>query len=295
MNRFAKITNLNISLSELQLALKDKVQPEECEHYYNIWEELQKNGDQLLVRLEKHITSLPKELSKAFPSVVAATEAWFDPSYNEHNNPHYKAISPIVVALYDLLLSLKRAYEHKSAITCGIITRSLFEAKVNLAEISRNPEQLVPQFTRFRDVAKFWNEYKNGSLKKEDIIQQLQSYPQWYDNDWKVLKKKGENWTGVASDNIRQIATRNNLEDEYKSIYKITSAFVHISPLLSNYYSVQGNGPLCNEQGVFEMGFIGLGQFIEAFGSAQQIIGLDSSVTYGSLNIPLTIFSHRNF
>lgn len=73
------------------------------------------------------------------------------------------------------------------------------------------------------------------------------------------------------------MAIRNNLENEYKTLYSTTSMFVHISPLLNNYYSVQGYGPLCNEKGVFQISYLGLAQFIEAFTSALRIVNMKQS------------------
>jgi hypothetical protein len=81
------------------------------------------------------------------------------------------------------------------------------------------------------------------------------------------------------------MAQRNNLDKEYDTLYKNTSKFVHISPLLSNYYSVNGNGPLSKEQSVFELSFVGISQHVESFCLALEIIGLDTDMAKGSLNV----------
>lgn len=284
---------MEISLKALQDHLEGDVPLEECEEFYKLWDLLRLNGSDLLGKLERYILTLPQDFSQAFPSVVAATEEWFHKEFNSHKNPYYQDISPVVVALYDLLLSLKRSYEHKSAISCAMITRSLFEARVNLAEIERDSKLFAPQFTKYKEIARNWNEYQKNVIDQKEIISRLCNYPEWYDADWKTLKSKVGCWTGVPGDNVREMAKRNNLEPEYIALYKTTSAFVHISPIISNYYSIQGNGPLCSEQGVFEMSYLGLAQYIECYSLALKIVGLNPEEMLGSLKIPLLLFAKR--
>lgn len=277
-----------VTLSALQSKLAKSippVPPKECEPYFNTWDKLKQNGDQLISKLEKHLSTLNGDLEEAFPSLIAATEEWFNPKFNVHNDPNYEHITPIIISMYDILLSLKRAYSSKSAMSSAILTRVLFEAKVNLAEISQNPNIFAPQFTQFKDVARSWNEYRTGVIDQPTLISEIQKRPLWYDSDWQTMKNKRDSWRAISRDTVRDMAQRNNLDNEYDTLYKNTSKFVHISPLLSNYYSVNGNGPLSSEQAVFEMSFIGISQYIEAYCLALGIIGLDTDMANGSLNV----------
>lgn len=286
------------TLDNLILALNGSVPEKECEKYFRIWDNLRINGEDLVSRLDSHLSERENNFIEIFPSIIAATEEFFHPDFNSHENKTYKHIMPIIVALYDLLLSLRSSYRQKSAISCGMIARAIFEARVNLAEILNNPDVFAPQFTRYKEVARYWNEYRSldnpTPADQQALSSKLASYPEWYHNEWKEMKKKRDMWTGIPGDTLRQMAIRNGLEDDYKAVYKNTSAFVHISPLLGNYYSVHGKGPLANEKGVFEMTFIGLSNYLEAYVLALKVVGLNADLAH-SLNIPLTIMSNDNF
>lgn len=43
--------------------------------------------------------------------------------------------------------------------SCSVIARALFEARVNLAEISRDPNKFSEQYTRYKEVAKLRREH----------------------------------------------------------------------------------------------------------------------------------------
>lgn len=282
----------DFTLEELKKVMDGKASVDEIEKFYKTWSAFKNDGENILEGLESHLVKLDNNFSKAFPSAITAIESWFGENFPGKANKNYAHISPIVVAIYDLLLSLKRSYEHKSAMSCSVITRALFEARVNLAEISREPDKFSEQYTRYKEVAKIWHENKQQIIDEETLLLRLKNFPEWYDSNSRKLKNKRKSWTGIENDTISAMANRNNLEQEYKTLYSTTSMFVHISPLLGNYYSVQGYGPLCNEKGVFQISYLGMAQFIEAFVSALRIIGMkQSEEIYGILNIPLTIIS----
>lgn len=160
--------------------------------------------------------------SNAFPSAVNTIESWFSDKFPGKTHGNYSHISPLVVAIYDLLLSLKRSCEHKSAMSCSVITRALFEARVNFAEITRDPNRFSEQFTRFKEVAKFWNEFSNNLIDQNTLISQIKIYPEWYDSSWKKMKAKRKSWTGIENDTISAMANiRSHLLKKQKIFIEI--------------------------------------------------------------------------
>ncbi len=172
-----------ITLPAVQAALAGKCSPEQCIEPFEAWDKLRKNGETLLGQLESFMAKQQNDFSEAFPSVVAAIEEWFHPDFNHHKNENYDHISPIMVALYDLLLSLKKSYENKSAFSCAILTRSIFEMRVNLAEIFSNPDVLSKQFSKYKIVAKDWHEYRTNLIDQSTLRTRLQAFPEWCDPD----------------------------------------------------------------------------------------------------------------
>jgi hypothetical protein len=288
---------LEISLEMLQNTLEGSASSDSCKAYFDEWSRLKTNGRELLNRLDKHLSNQDNYFSQFFPSFISATESWFHEGFSGRSNQNYNLISPIVVAMYDLLISLKRSYENKSAVTCGMITRAIFEARLNLCEMSKDPDRNATQYTKFKDVARLWNEYRSIENPSNEDIEgiklKLKNYPEWYDTDWKTMKSKRNSWTGISNDNMQKMAKRNELEDEYEALYKITSLFVHVSPLLSNYYSVHGNGPICNEKGVAELSYIALSHYNNALKSALDVIAQDADLVFGALNVPLIILARE--
>ncbi len=267
---------------------------EECEKYYIIWEGFNKDGQKLLDSLSKYLQSIPQSLSLFFPAPVAVTEMWFDKNFPACQSENYKKVSPIAIALYDLLLSLKRSYEAKSAISCALITRTILEARINLEIINQDPHNLLLQFETYKEVARLWNEYKTEKISQSEVHERMKSYSIWYDEDWKTLKKKISSWTGVENDNLARMSERVGLSGEYESLYRLTSKFTHISPLIGNYYSVNGNGPVCSEQGTVNLVFSGLTQYFESLASLWKIVSLDHEEIYISLHIPSWIYVKEN-
>lgn len=282
--------NYDFSLGAFQRTFKGEFKPEEFIGSHEDWSRYIEKGKKLVENLDAHINIKTNgNYLDVFYSVIQGYEEWFYEGFPQKKHENYSHIAPIMICLYDMLLSLKRAYISRSATNSSIITRTIFEAMITLTEISNNPVQLSKQFTRYKRVAQMWHEYKNEVLDKDKLKALMKSYPEWYDEDWKTMKSKSETWTGIKRDTIFNRAIRTNHQESYEYFYRSASAFTHVSPLISNVYSIQ-YGPVAKEKAVFTISYIGLNFLIHSLEYACKIVEHETDAIT-KLRLPFAVIS----
>jgi hypothetical protein len=157
---------------------------------------------------------------------------------------------PLIVQLHDLLRSAFFCQVHLLTATSALNLRSAFEITTNLAYIF-NHDSPFDISTRLNDFVRY--EQIIGSkispaLEKESEEKEREfanKHPYWAKNG---RLKENVNWTGEKN-NFKEIVVSAKRDDRYFYMHKITSKFVHGSPIVKNVYgSSRGLGPLADSK-----------------------------------------------
>ena len=282
---------------EVLEALNDNNKEDALREFFEFYEKLNACGLDILEHIDNYFNKESSDLENVFPSFVYSTEYLLHKNTDKITNTNYKFIQSFIVALYDSLLNLINVYHGKSAMGCASFGRIIFEARVNLEYISKEPDKNSRLYSVYKRVAVLWHEYhllENPTEEdRKSLKSKLYNFPDWYDETWNVLKRKGQTWTGRANFDLRNMCMDVGLEDEYKANYKINSKFIHVSPLLENYYKANGGTLICKEKHLINIVYPALEHYVYAIGSLYDIIGLDRTNIVGALQLSLDLYRKR--
>ncbi len=283
-----------ITIEDYQKSHKENFSLEELRGVFGRWESYDSQGKRVIDGLSPFLSKQVHTIDYFFPVYFGAIENLFsNKSLKKQFNSNEKKLYSVKLALYDSLLNLHRSYRQKSSMGCSAFARIIFEARVNLQVIEQDPEKNCKLYSDHKQILTWWHEYKSIENPSEDdrnkLREKLKKHPTWYDENWKVMKKKGEWWTGDKDESLRDMAKRTGASYEYNVEYVINSKFSHVSPLLENYYLSTGNSPICNEHNLIQIVAPALNSFSEAIKSLYNIIGLDGFEVYVALHVPFMV------
>lgn len=291
---------MNITLEQYQESHSDKVKPEHCQLPFERWKEFDDQGSKIVDGMIPFFNKQAQSLDYIFPVFFGVTENLFNNhQLVKYTNNNKNKINSIIIALYDSLMNLYRSYYQKSAMGCSAFARIIFEARVNLQMIALDPENNSKLYSEHKQILTWWYEYKKidkpSEADKRLMRDKIKNYPVWYDEKWVVMKKKGEKWTGDPADSLMKMSEKVGASLQYRVEYVVNSKFIHISSLLENYYSSTGNSPICNEENLVHTVVPALDSCAEALKAIYDIVGLDGSVIYTALQVPIMIHIDKRF
>jgi hypothetical protein len=138
----------------------------------------------------------------------------------------------------DNLRALIPLYSNLNLSPLAFIDRALLEARINANFIYQDPKERFKKYYRFSEVEKYLHNQDqiNPLLSTSEVELIRKENPEWF-----VLKNNGKykiikNWTGDEKLNLWEMAVATNLENEFRNVYKLTSVYVHCSPVVNNAY-----------------------------------------------------------
>ena len=261
---------------------------DESKEYFTKWQELNSHGDKLIGAYSAFIEANINDLDIVFPPLISLIEKLFDDSVKSHSL--YIYLTPLVLSIYDLTLSLRSSYQIKSSIGCSNINRQSLEHLVYTTEILTNPDANAKNYYKYKNIEVILHEYWKGEIDKKEYVKRVKLHPHWFDEDFKEMKKKVKSWTGKPGDNLLEMAKRNNLQKEYDESYRMTSKFTHLSPLMVNYYQVNGGRIVSNEDGIANLVFPSTHYLKDSLINLYKLLGLDSNDVEGVFSVVSYIY-----
>lgn len=277
------IDKTKITYEDFIKILPNEAVGDESKEYFIKWQELDSHGDELLRVYSAFVEGNINDLDIIFPPLISLIEKLFDQSVKSHSLYNY--LTPLILSIYDLTLSLKSSYQIKSSIGCSNINRQSLEHLVYTTEILSNPEANSKTYYNYKNIEVILHEYRKREINKEEYVNRVKLHPHWYDDDFKEMKKKVKTWSGKAGDNLLEMAKRNNLQQEYDESYRITSKFTHLSPLMVNYYQVNGGRVISNEYGIANLVFPSTHYLKDSLINLYKLLDLDSNDVEGVFSV----------
>ncbi len=145
---------------------------------------------------------------------------------------------PLIIELHDILRSTLLTQSHLLTATSAFNLRSAFEITSNLTYIycHATPSIMCERLNAFYRYEQLIGAKYSPNLKAEpELIERefATKHPYWSKKDG--LLKEGADWTGEDL-SFKKITEKIGKSKDYYQIYKLTSKFLHGSPIVINLY-----------------------------------------------------------
>jgi hypothetical protein len=203
--------------------------------WVNYWNSL---APSLEKHIEKHrIPEAESYIVKSFGFFSYVTEE-ISTKVTNHKELFAK-VYVLIVELQDLLRSTLIAQQQLLLATSALNLRTAFEISCNLEFIYQhdNPEvmmQRMEDFFRYEKIVGSRLSRFMDSVPEDEEKAFADKHPFWKNNRTGLLKDTAT-WNGEGL-GFKQVAEKIGKEKEYVEIYKISSKFVHGSPVVINMY-----------------------------------------------------------
>lgn len=168
----------------------------------------------------------------------------------EHKNIHPR-LDLFLVFAFDQLRAALVLYENLNLSPLAISARASFENLASIKFITSNadPAKFASLYERYKDIVRLKAHSLSdnlGPIPQAEIERIKQVCPEWFKSDG-TLKKK-PHWTAIDGMSFEQLVEKIKME-EYYSLYRTTSNFVHASPITQNMYKgPKGLGAISDER-----------------------------------------------
>lgn len=156
------------------------------------------------------------------------------------NKELVKPTFPLMVELQDILRSILFAQRHLLLASSAFHLRTAFEIRCNLKYIfsHANPAQICERLSDFFRYEQIVGSRLSPNLPYEgEAVERAfaTQHPYWANRSTGLLRDN-EAWNGEGK-SLKAICDDLKWQDEYFQMFKITSKFVHGSPIIRNMYS----------------------------------------------------------
>jgi hypothetical protein len=153
-----------------------------------------------------------------------------------------------MVELHDILRGILFAQKNLLLATSAFHLRSAFEIRCNLKFIFQhtNPKQQCERLSDFFRYEQIVGSRLSPNLPYEgEPVEKAfaQRHPYWANKSTGLLKNNAD-WNGEGK-GFKEICDDLGWQDQYFQMFKITSKFVHGSPIVRNMYQQAGKGMGC--------------------------------------------------
>ena len=152
-----------------------------------------------------------------------------------------KSAYPMIIQLHDLLRSNVIIQKSLLLTSAAGSLRTSFEIRINLKYVYQHPEpkvmlQRLADFVEYEEFIGRKNAkgFPNPTAQEEEAF--AKKFPCWCTNAGKLKENAEWNGEGNTAKNICEII---GMDDHYFTMYKLTSKFVHGSPLVKHLYSTK--------------------------------------------------------
>ncbi len=150
-------------------------------------------------------------------------------------------LNPLLLCMHDILRGNLACQQHLLLTTTALNLRVSFELFCKLKYIltSDTPDVYADRFKRYSNIERL-TDIDGGNFSKVRMLDAereliLKNNPEWVDQNTLKLKQN-RFWTGEEKMSVAKLCDRIEMLSDYKTVYNMTSKFVHGSYLTINLY-----------------------------------------------------------